>query len=177
MKRILSVLFVVAGGVLFLFGLLFLVGASGHGSRYLVGAVGLAAGAVLLGFGIRWFRAADADSPEQVLTELLEAARKRNGELSELEIGAALGRRAALAAPLLEKLVAQRLCERKAAGAGVSYVFKDLQPRLFVRKCQFCGTETSIASQADKCPRCGGVFAASAERKDVGDGGAYRMDE
>ena len=177
MKRVLSVLFVAAGGLLFLFGLLFVVGAKGEGSRYLIGFVGLGAGAVLLGFGIRWFRAADADSPEQVLTELLEAARKRNGELSELEIGAALGRRAALAAPLLEQLVRERLCERKAAGAGVSYVFKDLQPKLFVRKCTFCGTETSIASQATKCPRCGGAIGVDAARKDVGAEGAYRMDE
>ena len=46
-----------------------------------------------------------------------------------------------------------------------------------MRKCQFCGGETSIASQAEKCPRCGGVFGTSAERKDVGADGAYRMDE
>ncbi len=173
MKRGIGVLLAVGGGALFLLGLLFVVGAKGEGSRYLVGAVGLAAGAVALGFGIRWFRAADADSPEQVLAELLAAAGRRNGELSELEIGAALGRRAALAAPILDTLVAQRLCERK----GSSYVFKDLQPRLFVRKCQYCGAETSIASQATRCPRCGGAIGTAAERRDVGADGAYRMDE
>ncbi|HEY3452709.1 MAG TPA: hypothetical protein VGK67_40565 [Myxococcales bacterium] len=173
MKRGVGVVLAIGGGMLFLLGLLFVVGAAGQGSRYLVGAVGLGAGAVLLGFGIRWFRAADADAPEQILAELLAAAGRRNGELSEMEIGAALGKRAALAVPLLEKLVAQHLCERQ----GSAYVFKDLQPKLFVRKCQFCGAETSIASLATKCPRCGGDIDTRAERKDVGEGGVYRMDE
>ncbi|MGC4113733.1 MAG: hypothetical protein QM765_03545 [Myxococcales bacterium] len=174
MKRGVGVVLAVGGGLLFLLGLLFVVGAKGEGSRYAVGALGLGAGAVLLGFGIRWFRAGDADAPEQVLAELLAAAGKRNGELSEMEIGAALGRRAALALPILETLVRQRLCEKKGAG----YVFKDLQPKLFVRKCQFCGAETSIASQATKCPRCGGNIGTTSERKDVGGAdGTYRMDE
>lgn len=173
MKRGLGIVLALAGGVLFLFGLLFVVGAKGEGSRYAVGALGLGAGAVLLGFGIKWFRAADADSPAQILSELLAAAGKKNGELSELEIGAALGKRAALALPILDRLVAQRLCEKKAG----AYVFKDLQPRLFVRKCQFCGAETSIASDATKCPRCGGDVGTTSERKDVGAEGAYRMDE
>jgi len=177
MKRGVAVLLAVGGGLLFLLGLLFVIGAAGRGSRYGVGVAGLGAGAVLLGFGVRWFRAADADSPEQILAELLEAARRRNGELSELEIGAALGRRAALAAPLLERLVAERLCVRKASGSGTAYVFADLQPRLFVRRCQYCGAETSIVSQAIKCPRCGGSVGTAAERREVGDEGAYRMDE
>lgn len=177
MKRLLSVLFVLAGGALFLLGLLFAVGAKGQGSRYAVGAVALGAGAALVGFGIRWFRAADADSPEQVLADLLETARRRNGELSELEIGAALGRRAALAGPMLERLVAAHLCQRKVAGAGVSFVFRDLQPKLFVRKCNHCGSETSIASRATRCTNCGAALATSNEHHTVGDDGAYRMDE
>lgn len=177
MKRLLSILFVLAGGVFFLLGLLFVVGAKGVASRMAIGVIGLGAGAVLVGFGIRWFRAADADSPEQVLADLLEAARRRNGELSQLEIGAALGRRAALAGPILDRLVADRLCERKPAGAGVSFVFKDLQPKLFVRKCSYCGAEASIVSELPKCTRCGAPVATSHERKDVGEDGAYRMDE
>jgi Zn finger protein HypA/HybF involved in hydrogenase expression len=176
MKRLFSALFCIAGAVLFLLGLLFLVGAAGQGSRYAIALAGLVSGAVLLGFGIRWFRAADADSPEQVLADLLEAARKRNGEITDLDIGAALGRRAPLAAPVLEKLVAEKLCERRERDGARYYVLPDLQPRLFVRKCRFCGAESSIASQATKCPRCGGDVASAVERHAVSDG-AYKMDD
>lgn len=177
MKRLLAVIFVVAGVALFALGLLFFVGAKGQASRLGVAAVGLGAGAVLVGFGVRWFRAADADSPEQVLVELLDAARKANGELSELAIGAALGRRAPLAAPVLERLVAERLCERTSRDGGTWYLFKDLQPRLFVRRCEFCGAEMSIASRAVKCPRCGGAIGTGVAKRSPGGDGAYRMDE
>ena len=176
MKRTLSVLLCCTGGALLLLGLLFLVGAAGQGSRFAVALVALVAGAALLGFGIKWFRAADADSPEQVLADLLEAARKRNGEVSELDVGAALGRRAVLAAPLLDKLGAAKLCERRDKDGGRFWLFPDLQPRLFVKKCRFCGAESSIASQAPKCPRCGGDIADAVARRAVSDG-AYKMDE
>jgi len=176
MKRLFSVLFVVAGAILFLFGLLFVVGAGGQGTRYAIAAVGLAAGAVLLGFGIRWFRAADLDSPEQVLAEILEAARKRNGEISELELVAALGRRASLVPPVIEKLLAEKLCERQAKDGATFYLFRDLQPRLFVRECRFCGAQLSIASAAVKCPRCGGEVSSAVARSALSDG-AYKMDE
>lgn len=176
MKRGLSVLLVVLGAVLFLFGLLFFVGAGGQGYRYAIAAVGLASGAVLIGFGIRWYRAAEADAPEQILAEILAAARKRNGELAEIELGVVLGRRAPRAAPVLAKIVAAGLCERRVKEGGTWYVIRDLQPRLFVRKCQFCGYELSIASEAQKCPRCGGAVASAVARRALSDD-AYRMDD
>jgi Zn finger protein HypA/HybF involved in hydrogenase expression len=176
MKRALSVLLVVVGVALLLLGLIFFAGAAGLSSRYVFAAVSLAAGAALAGFGVRWFRAADADAPEQVLAEILEAARRRNGEVAELEVVAALGRRAPLAPPILEKLVQEKLCERKSREGATYYLFRDLQPRLFVRKCEFCAAEMSIASTATKCPRCGGAVASAVARRAVSDG-AYRMDE
>ena len=176
MKRLLAVLFVTLGGALLLLGLLFVVGAGGQIHRYLIAAAGLAVGAVLVGFGVRWFRAAEADAPEQVLAQILAAAGKKNGELSELELLAALGKRAVLAPPILEKLLAEKLCERQAKEGATFWLFRDLQPRLFVRKCEFCGAEMSIASAATKCPRCGGEVASAVARRAVSDG-AYKMDE
>ncbi len=176
MKRLLSIVFLLAGGALFLLGLLFVVGAGGEARRLLIAAVSLGAGAVLVGFGVRWFRAAESDSPEQVLADLLDAARRRHGEISELEVGAALGRRAPLAGPVVEKLLAQTLCERRTKD-GTSYlVFKDLQPRLFLRRCEYCGAEMSIASVAEKCPKCGGAVGTSVARKGVSSD-TYNMDE
>ena len=60
MKCVRSIMLVVAGGALSLLGLLFVVGAGGQGTRYLIGGVGLVAGAVSLGLGIRLFKSADA---------------------------------------------------------------------------------------------------------------------
>jgi hypothetical protein len=176
MKRVLAMLMCLAGGALFLLGLLFLVGAGGAGHRYAIAVVALGAGAALLGFGVRGFRAADADSPEQILAEVLELARHGNGEVSELEVCAALGRRASLVPPVLAKLVEEKLCERRAKDGSTFYLFADLQPRLFVKKCRYCGAELSIASQAPKCPRCGGELASAVARHAVS-ADAYKMDE
>lgn len=176
MKRILSIFLLLGGVGTLLLGMLFIIGAGGQAHRYVVGLVGLGAGVAAIGFGIRWFRAAEADSPEQVLADLLEAARRKSGEISELELVAALGKRARLAPKILERLVAEGLCERRRRDEATYYVFRDLQPRLFVRRCQFCGAEQSIASDATKCPRCGGAVASAVERRALSDG-AYRMDE
>jgi len=176
MKRLLSIGLVLAGLGLSLFGLLFVVGAGGQGQRYLIGAVALGGGALLAGFGVRWSRAADADSPEQVLAGILAAARRRNGEVTELEVGASLGARAALVPPIVERLVAEGLCERRTKDGANYLVFRDLQPRLFLRKCAFCGAELSIASEAVKCPKCGGAVGTAVARKSVS-GETYNMDE
>jgi len=135
MKRVGGILLVIVGGALFLLGLLFVVGAGGKEVRYLIGGVGLAAGAAGLGLGIRMFKSAEAWSPDQILAEILDLARQRNGEISEAEVYARLGRRAERAPPVLGKLVNARLCQRNAKDGSTWYVFKDLQPRLFVKRC------------------------------------------
>ena len=89
---------------------------------------------------------------------------------------ALLGRRAERAPPVLSKLVSARLCERNVKDESTWYVFKDLQPRLFVKRCQYCSTEISIASAVRRCPHCGGTFAKQVEAQSLS-GGEYKMDE
>lgn len=175
MKTLGALALTLAGAAFFLLGLLFVV-AGGQVHRYFVGAVGLAAGAVLLGLGIRLFKQAEASSPDQVLAELLDLARRRNGELSEDEVFATLGSRAEVGRAVLARLVSARRCEARAADGGTFYVFKSLQPRLFVTRCEYCAAEVSIASEARKCPRCGGSLKTQVEARSVS-GAEYRMDE
>lgn len=176
MKRMVAVPLVGAGALFFLLGLLFFVGAGGVASRYVLAGIGLVSGAVLIGFGVRLFKQAEAASPEQVLADILELAQRRNGEVAEVEVGAALGRRAAIAPEVFGRLLAARLCDRQVKEGGTFYVFKGLQPRLFVRKCPYCGAEFSIASAATRCPTCGGPIETRAEGQAL-EGGEYRMDE
>ncbi len=176
MKRILSLLLMAVGLASLALGLLFAIGAAGQASRYAVAATAMVLGAVSAGLGLRLSRSVDADAPDQILAVVLDLARKGSGRVSEAEILAALGRRAGFAPPILERLVTAGLAERTRAEGGPLYLFKGLQTRLFVRKCEYCGAEVTIANPAQKCPTCGGALKATVEPA-ASDGGAYRMDE
>ena len=121
MKRPIAVAMVVAGVGLSLLGILFLMGAAGKATRYLVAVLLLALGGVLAGLGVRMFKKADAASPEQLRAEILELARERNGEVSEGDVEAALGRRAAGAGAVLAGMEGEGLCTRRRTPEGSSY--------------------------------------------------------
>lgn len=175
-KRLGGVVLVLLGIGAIAVGLLFLLGAAGKTSRYAVAVISLALGAVLAGVGIRLFKVAAAASPEQLRAELLALAGRHGGELSPAQLAAALGQRAALAAPVLATLEAEGLCQREARGAGFAHIFPGLQARLVVRRCAFCDAEVSISETATECPRCGGLLSSgTAARPDAAD--AYRMDD
>ena len=176
MKRIVSLLLMAAGLALLALGLLFAIGAAGKAFRYVVAAIAMVLGAVLAGFGLRLSRSAEAEAPDQILALVLGLARKGSGRVSEAEIFAALGRRARLAPPILERLVSAGLAERTRAEGGALYLFKGLQTRLFMRKCEYCGEELTIANPARRCPTCGGALKAAVEPTET-EGGNYRMDE
>lgn len=176
MKRPLAVV-LGAGGVLLLgLGLLFLLGSAGRPSRLAVAAVGLTVGGVLAGAGARLWLLADAASPEQLRAELLALARTRDGELSEADVEAGLGRRASGARPVLEELLSAGRVRRESREGRAVWVFPELQPRLLVLRCEYCGAELSITAAEDKCPRCGGTVERRVEARALPDG-SYRMDE
>lgn len=176
MKRLGAVVLVLLGTGLMLLGLLFLMGAAGRGHRYAVAAAGLCGGAVLVGAGVRLFKSAEAASPEQLRAEILALARRRSGELAWSDVEAALGRRARTARRALAALEEEGLCRWQDKAGASSWVFKDLQPRLLVVRCQYCQAELPLETEARQCPNCGGTLETRVERRSLSDG-EYRMDE
>jgi hypothetical protein len=174
MKILGSVVSVLLGVGLMALGLLFLVGAAGRGSRYLVAAVGLALGGGLCALGAWLFKKVKASSPDQLEADILALAKREDGEVSLAEIAAQLGPRFELGTRQLSRMVDLGLCKRQDRGGQPYYVFAHLQPRLMVIRCEFCQAELPLNEPVDTCPRCGGSVASKVETKAASDD--YSMD-
>ncbi len=172
MRRGAGTALVAVGIVIVAFGLLFLVGSAGMARRLATAAVLLVGGAVAAGLGLRGIRRSDAVRPELLEAAILELARREDGEISREEIEAALGWRAEYAWPVLDRMALEGRCLREARGGTFHYRFPDLQPRLFLLVCDYCGAEYPIRSGITTCPKCGGpvtrrVVARSMAGKDL----------
>lgn len=176
MRHLGAMILVGAGVLLVAVGLLFLVAAGGHAHRYLVGAAAMGLGAVLAGLGARAFRRARALEPAALRAEVLALARGRDGRVSATDLAAALGPRLEAARPVIEALCRDGVCAREEADASTWYVFRDLLPRLAVRRCRFCEAELPLAEDTTRCPSCGGEVRVGVERVAMGDDDLYRMD-
>ncbi len=159
-----------AGVVLLAFGLLFLIGAGGKTRRVIIGASGLGLGAIAAGFGIGGYRKADRWSPEQLRAEILEAARKKNGEVSMGDVEARLGRRVRVVEPVLETMALEGVMRERRADGERYLVFPHLQPRLMVRFCRYCDAEFPISEVRDSCPNCGGLLETRVARRSLAEG-------
>lgn len=178
MKRLAGVGAVIVGLGLVSLGLLFMMGAAGRGSRYAIAVIGLALGGVLAGVGVRLFKQAEAASPEQLRAEILALAKQRSGEVSEADVEAALGRRAVGAAAVLAALEGDGRCSRHRSKDGAEYfVFAELQPRMVVKRCEFCKAELPLGQELTQCPHCGGTFKTDVETRSMAGEDAYGMDE
>ncbi len=177
MKALGSVLLIVVGLGLLGLGLLFLIGASGQVSRLAVAAAGLVGGGVAVGFGLKLFKAAQAESPVVIRAEILALARQRSGEISAADVQAKLGSRGALANPVLEALQAEGQCQQQRRGGVTYYVFAGLQARLAVRRCEFCQAELPLDDDLAVCPQCGGSIKTGVKRLSFSDDEAYSMDD
>lgn len=176
-RRLLGALLTAAGVGLVLLGLLFLVGSAGQGRRLAVAALGLALGAVAAGLGVRTFRRAAALDPERLEAEILALARRGSGEIAETELVAALGDRFEAAQPVLDRLLAAGTCRRQVKAGTVFLLFPALQPRLQVRRCEYCGAELPIVDQVTRCPACGGTVRAEVVQRSLAAGETFAMDE
>ncbi len=177
MKRSASVVLVVVGIGLVALGLLFLVGAGGEVHRFVIAAAGLALGGAAVGFGVRWFKQADRLAPDYIRAEIMELARRRNGEISEPDLMAILGRRWPHALEPLSKMLSAGTCRKRVVDDTDYYVFVDMQPRLTVRRCEFCSAELPLDGKLTSCPNCGGTLKTDVERLSLSKDDAYSMDE
>jgi hypothetical protein len=174
MRKVAAVVLVLVGVASCLLGLLFLVGSAGESRRLVVAALGLGLGVGLGALGARTYRRALALAPEQLVGEILEVAKRHAGDLPEPAFLAAFAGRTRAAEQVLGGLLRAGTCTRQPRGESVSYVFPELQPRLLLRRCQYCQAELPPASDAVQCPRCGGTLKM--EQEHVPDAGDYRMD-
>ncbi len=177
MKRLGAVVLILLGVGLIGLGLLFAMAAGGGSHRLLIGVAALASGAVASGIGLRLYKQADAASPAQLRAEILELARRRNGEISQTDVQALLGRRSAGAAEVLAELVADKQCSRSVKDGTDYYLFADLQPRVMIRRCEFCRAQLPLSEELLSCPECGGTFDLKVERRSLSQDDAYSMDE
>jgi len=177
MKRFFAMTLVGAGVLLVALGLLFVIGAGGKDYRYAVGGIGLLLGLGTVIAGVLVHRRADAESPHRLEAEILELARRQSGEISEANVGAALGARASLSGPIMEGLVRRGMCRREERDGRSWLIFEDLVPRLVIRRCAYCAFEAPISDPSPECPKCGGPLETvrSGQRDAPGDG-LYGMD-
>ena len=176
MKRVVAVLLFGVGLAALLFGLLFLIGSAGQSTRLAVAAVGLVCGALLTGVGVRLFKLARHEDPDFIKAELLTLAKREDGEISEHELRGALGARWPRAQEVLLVLQGEGVCRLGNAAGGSYYTFPQLQPRLAVRRCEFCQAELPLDDELVSCPQCGGTIKTGVKRVSVGDGEVYSMD-
>ena len=176
MKRATGVLLTAAGVMLILLGLLFLIGAGGQARRVVIGAAGLGLGGITAGYGLRRYRLADAESPEQLRAEVMALAASRSGEISEDDIRARLGRRFAHARPVLDRLVQEGRSQRRVDNGALFYVFEELQPRLAHLVCEYCDAELPISAETSTCPSCGGTIKTQVARHAISGDDYFSMD-
>ncbi len=176
MKRLFLAGLVVASVGLAGLGLLFLIGSAGRGYRLASAAILLASGAICAGLGLRGLRAAARLEPEALRAEILAEARRRSGSVPETDMAAVLGARWAAGRDVLAALAAEGVCSRHVEGVDALYVFPGLQPRLAVRRCEYCSAELPLEGDVASCPKCGGTVKTGVERLTVRED-SYRMDE
>lgn len=167
---------VVVGVILIAFGLLFVVGADGQVRRVSIGFTGLALGVLATGFGIRNYKRADAWSPEQIRADILELARRKNGEVASSDIEARLGRRVRVSGRVLEQLSLEGVSRQSNKAGSDYYVFPHLQPRLMVRFCRYCDAEFPISDESDSCSNCGGTLDTQVATRSISEGEVFSMD-
>lgn len=177
MNRIASLVLVVLGIALIAFGLFFLVGSAGRAYRIGISVLSLALGGVCVGLGIRWFKAENRKLPAFIRAEVLELVRRRSGEISQPDLMALLAKRWTLALEPLQGLMAEGLCEKRVVDGVDYYVFAAMQPRISLRRCEFCDAELPLDASVSSCPNCGGTIKTGVEAVSLSKDEAYSMDE
>lgn len=177
MSRFSSVLSIVAGVLSGLLGLLFMMGAAGHFRRVAIALIFLLVAAGLIGLGLRSLKRLALIQPEKLREDILEMARKRNGEIARSDVQATLGWRSRHTRPVIEAMMQEGRCRRALKGGETFYIFPELQPRLTVLYCEYCKAEYPISTEVSSCPNCGGPLSPRVAQRSLAEGEVFSMDE
>lgn len=177
MGRVSAIASNAAGLFLLLLGLLFLLGAAGQIRRVFIGLVFMGAGAILMGLGIRALKRLALITSEKLREDILELARRQDGEIAWKEVVAKLGWRAEHGLPVIEQMMREGSCRRRLRKSETFYIFPELQPRLMVLYCEYCKAEYPISSDQTSCPNCGGPLVTRVAVRSLSEGEFFGMDE
>ena len=149
---------VLVGGIILAGGLIFLCAATQDAARLPIAAVLLVIGGGLAGWsGIRWRRARQL-SPDIIGQRITELADASDGEVTLSQVVSTLDVPARFARPALARLEANGLCRTEQMEGRTIYAFPGLKESKVVRRCTYCGSESSVREPLHKCPNCGGTL-------------------
>ncbi len=158
MRRTGMILLLLAAGLIFGLGLLFLCAAVEEPRRLPLSLILLVAGGGLAFWSGRQLRRTHDLAPERLAERITALARAHQGEVTLPQVIADLGvpRDEALAA--LDQLQRQGACHRDFQGEREVYVFPELVPAKVERRCPYCGARFSVKEPIYTCPNCGGTI-------------------
>ncbi len=158
MKRILAFVALLVSLPFLTFGLLFLIAAMEEPERFLVAAGLLAAGGVLLYWGIATLRRLAEISPKALATGAVTLARRFGGEVTVAQVQAEYRIPAHLALEALESLRAAGHAQVEQREGRTVYILRGLQPSLVTKQCPYCGSAFPVRQALRKCPNCGAAL-------------------
>ena len=136
-------------------GLIFFIGSHGIGSRLAAAGILGTAGVIMFVIGVIMFRRGSRFSPAGIRKELLRLARMNNGELTEEAIIGTLGTsdtvNVQLAALVREGVASERMRDNRKL-----YVIENVQMKMVLKKCPYCGNDYPVRDDIERCPTCGG---------------------
>jgi hypothetical protein len=149
---------VLVGGIILAGGLIFLCAATQDAARLPVAVVLLVIGGGLAGWaGIRWRRARQL-TPDVIGQRITDLADASDGEVTLSQVVSTLDVPVRFARPALARLEALGLCRIEQREAKTVYNFPGLKESKVVRRCTYCGSESSVREPSHKCPNCGGTL-------------------
>ena len=155
MRRLVSIIAVIASIPLLVFGVIFLIAAATSPGRFPVAVVLLLCGAALLAWGALTLRRLAEISPDALDTGIVDLARRLGGEVTAAQVQAEFRIPSEMALGALERLRGRGESQREQRKDHDVYLFKSVMPAKAIKRCPYCGSEFAVKSAMRECPNCG----------------------
>jgi hypothetical protein len=155
MKRLASIIAMIAAIPFLVFGVIFLIAAATSPGRFPVAVVLLLFGGALLVWGALTLRRLAEISPEALATGIVDLARRLGGEVTVAQVQAEYRISSEMALGALERLRGHGDCQREQRKDHDVYLFKSVMPAKAIKRCPYCGSEFAVKSAMRECPNCG----------------------
>lgn len=155
MRRLASIIAIIAAIPLLVFGVVFLIAAATSPGRFSVAVVLLLFGGALLAWGALTLRRLAEISPEALATGIVDLARRLGGEVTVAQVQTEFRISSGMALGALERLRGRGDCQREQRKDHDVYLFKSVMPAKAIKRCPYCGSEFAVKSAMRDCPNCG----------------------
>lgn len=147
-----AIVLMLAGVLLALLGLLFLLARRPATESLIPLAIGIA----LIGFAASRLKVMAELSPEGVEQQLTAMATGANGEVTVTSAAGVTHLDEATIRAGLQRLIEQGMVKVEHREGVEYYLFPGLHEQKMVKKCPYCGNEYPVAQHLRTCPSCGG---------------------